>query len=383
MRILHIISTLDPAAGGPAEGVRLLMGYKQEGYSGEVVTFDKPDAPYLQNLPFKVHALGPQRWVYGYTPRLYPWLRRHRDHFDGFVVNGLWQYCGLATMLALHGRKPYMVFTHGMLDPYFKHAFPWKHIKKILYWYPIEFWVLRNAFRVLFTTETERRLAESSFALHHWRAAVVPYGVSGPTAPAQDDLETFYNTIPAVRDKTFLLFLGRIHRKKGCDLLIRAFCEVAQTNPDLHLVMAGPDQTNWGPALRATAQKAGVAHRIHWPGILRDGAKWGAFRAADAFILPSHQENFGIAVAESLACSTPVLLSDQVNVASQISAEQCGYVEPDTLDGTRRLISRWLATTPAERADMRKRSEISFRKNFDMRQNAYAIIRLFDNAIQT
>ncbi|WP_433964952.1 hypothetical protein [Tunturiibacter gelidiferens] len=68
-----------------------------------------------------------------------------------------------------------------MLDPYFKHAFPLKHIKKWLYWIPAEYWILRGAYRVLFTSKAEKRLAEQSFWLHRWNAYVVPYGASGPT----------------------------------------------------------------------------------------------------------------------------------------------------------------------------------------------------------
>ena len=96
------------------------------------------------------------------------------------VVNGLWQYCGYAAWRALTGNTPYVVFTHGMLDPYFRYAFPLKHIKKWIYWVPFEYRVLRDAYRVLFTSKAEKRLAEQSFSLHQWNAYVVPYGASGP-----------------------------------------------------------------------------------------------------------------------------------------------------------------------------------------------------------
>jgi glycosyltransferase involved in cell wall biosynthesis len=381
MRILHIISTLNPAAGGPSEGVRLLLSYKKEGYVGEVITFDAPDAPYLKNLPFKVHAIGPVHTTYGFTWKLYPWLRKNRGQFDGFIVNGLWQYCGLASMLALHGRAPYMVFTHGMLDPYFKRAFPLKHIKKALYWYPFEFWVLRNAYRVLFTTETERQLAQQSFSFWSWKPQVVPYGIRASASPEKRDIEEFHQRIPALRGKRFLLFLGRIHPKKGCDLLIQAFCDVAASDPELHLLMAGPDHNGWIKELQAIAEKRGVADRIHWPGVLRDGPKWGAFRAAEAFVLPSHQENFGIAVAEALACGLPVLLSDQVNIVSLIQEHGCCMVASDTLQGTRELLQRWIALGPEDRETMRANANACFQSRFDMRENAYTIISLFETAL--
>ncbi len=156
MRILHIIGTLNPEAGGPTESVRVLLSYGPIGYTGEVVTLDDPSAPYLDNIGFPVHALGPTNTTYGFNSKLLPWLKDNRHRFDGVVVNGLWQYCGFAAWRTLAGNTPYVVFTHGMLDPYFKHAFPLKHIKKWLYWIPAEYWILRGAYRVLFTSKAEK-----------------------------------------------------------------------------------------------------------------------------------------------------------------------------------------------------------------------------------
>ena len=89
--------------------------------------------------------------------------------------------------------------------------------------------------------------------------------------------------------------------------------------------------------LQPIVDEAGLSDRVHWPGMLKGDAKWGAFAVSDAFVLPSHQENFGIAVAEALACGRPVLISDQVNIAPEIEADGCGIVEHDTLEGHHRL----------------------------------------------
>jgi glycosyltransferase involved in cell wall biosynthesis len=380
MRILHIISTLNPAAGGPTESVRVLLSYGPIGYTGEVVTLDDPKAPYLKDVAFPVHALGPFNTTYGFNTKLLPWLMANRERFDGVVVNGLWQYCGFAAWRALAGNTPDVVFTHGMLDPYFKHAFPLKHIKKWLYWMPIEHRVLRDAYRVLFTSKAERRLAEQSFRLHSWNPYVVPYGASGPMGDPEVQKRAFFAKCPAVEGKRFLLFLGRIHRKKGCDLLIDAFVKVADSDPDLELVMAGPDQQQWAAKLQQTAVRAGIAKRVHWPGMVTGDAKWGAFYASEAFILPSHQENFGIAVAEALGCGRAVLLADKVNIAEDIADEGAGLMELDTPEGTINLLRRWIAMTVRERQEMGDRAYRCFHKNYDMRENAKAIIKLFENA---
>lgn len=383
MHILHIISTLDPAAGGPAEGVRLLLSQTEDGCTGEVVTLDAPDAPCLRGLPFPVHGLGPIHSVYGYHKRLLSWLRTNRSRFDGFLLNGMWQYCGLATMLGAGKQVPYLVFAHGMLDPYFKRRFPRKHLKKVVYWYPVEYWVLRRAWRVLFTTVTEQRIARESFALSSWQSAIVPYGVEVPANPRGELLDAFYAALPLLRGRRFLLFLGRIDRKKGCDLLIRAFCETAARDPELHLLMAGPDRDGWATELQQAATAAGVADRVHWPGILRGSAKWGAFVASEAFILPSHQENFGIAVAEALACGRPVLLSTEVNIADTIQHDNCAFVEPDTLDGTRRLLERWIALPLGEREMMGRNALASYQRRFNLRESMRTIQGLFQQAQQS
>jgi glycosyltransferase involved in cell wall biosynthesis len=380
MRILHIIATLNPAAGGPVESVRVLLSYGPIGYTGEVVTLDDPNEPYLQNVGFPVHALGPTRTVYGFNTKLQPWLRANRERFDGVVVNGLWQYCGFAAWRTLAGNTPYVVFTHGMLDPYFKRAFPMKHLKKMLYWIPVEYRVLRDAYRVLFTSKTEKKLAEQSFSLHRWNPYIVPYGASGPTGNPELMKEAFFERCPESRGKRYLLFLGRIHRKKGCDLLIDAFARVASKDPDLYLVVAGPDQQQWSERLQQASASLGIAGRVYWPGMVTGDAKWGAFFASEAFILPSHQENFGIAVAEALACGKPVLLADKVNIAEEIAEDGAGLMEIDTAEGTLQLLERWIAMSPEERTAMAERASSCYQRRYDMRENAKAIIRLFETA---
>jgi glycosyltransferase involved in cell wall biosynthesis len=94
--------------------------------------------------------------------------------------------------------------------------------------------------------------------------------------------------------------------------------------------------------------------------------KWGAFRACDAFIIPSHTENYCIAAVESLACGLPVLMSDRVNIHPMVTAHGAGYVEPDDEAGCLRLIERWLATSAGEWAAMRSRAEVCFRAEFGM-----------------
>ena len=100
--------------------------------------------------------------------------------------------------------------------------------------------------------------------------------------------------------------------------------------------------------------------------MLSGDLKWGALRAADAFVLPSHQENFGIAIAEALASGTPVLISNQVNIWREVVEDGGGFADEDTLEGTTRLLRQWLAVSPHERAEMSTQAQASFTRRFEI-----------------
>ncbi len=382
MRLLHIIHDLAPAGGGPPEHLlQLARGYSEVGVTPEVLSLDPPGAEYLERYPFRVHAMGPVSSAFGYRPALGRWLWAKAREYDALVVDGLWMYPGLAARpAALAARVPYLVFPHGMLDPWFRRQYPAKHLKKQLFWWLAQASVLRDAERVVFTTEAERELAPESFSPHRWRSAVVPLGTSRPEGNPGAQRAAFFEAFPALEGRRFLLFLSRIHEKKGCDLLLKAFAGVAGRFPDLDLVLAGPDQDGLRPGLEGIAAAAGLAHRVHWPGMLQGDLKWGAFHAAEAFILPSHQENFGIAIAEAVACGLPVLISNKINIWRYVTEDGTGFVEDDTEAGTLRLLERWLALSAGERAVMVRRTGPSFEKRFSMRRCAAGIRGLVEQA---
>ena len=385
MRLLHVIHDLSPANGGPQENLLQLAGaYKQVGIEMEALTLDAPGAAYLARYPFAVHAFGPASSSFGYSSTARAWLRKHAGNYDAILIDGLWFYLGLAVRAAaLRASLPYLVFPHGMLDPWFRRTYPLKHVKKQLFWWLAQSRVLRDAARIIFTTEAEQQLAPQSFWPHRWHGAVVPLGTSRPAGDKQAQQEAFLSAFPALRGRRFLLFLSRIHKKKGCDLLLEAFCEVAAQHPDLDLVLAGPDRDGLRAVLEPIARDKGFGDRVHWPGMLQGDRKWGAFYAAEAFILPSHQENFGIALAEAIACGVPVLISDKINIWHYVTEDGTGFVELDTVAGTLRLLERWLALTLDERAAMVARTDASFERRFSMKNCAAGIRALVEQAAVT
>jgi glycosyltransferase involved in cell wall biosynthesis len=300
-------------------------------------------------------------------------LAANCTRFDGVIVNGIWQYHALAARRAVAGRRPYVVFAHGMLDPYFRNHYPLKHLKKLIYWTLYEGKNLHLAESVCFTSDEEMRTAAEGFPLWSFKKSVVPYGTIGPSGEPALLKRAFQAACPAAAAKPFLLFLGRLHPKKGCDLLLEAFARTAPEGMDL--VITGPDEVGWMAELQAQAARLGLANRVHWTGALRGDAKWGAFYSAEAFILPSHQENFGIAVADALACGTIPLISDKVNIASDVAADGAALVQSDTIEGTARLIERFVALPDTERALMRERGRACYEHRYALRNSAQEVYR--------
>ena len=373
MRILHVASSLDPRGGGVAEAIRQMgAALVRAGHTTEVATVDAPGAEWLREMPFPVHALGPSRGSYQYARGLEKWLRARRGDFDCLITHGLWQHHGFAAWRAWeNGRR--FVFTHGMLDPWFKRTYPKKHLKKWLYWLWAEHWLLRRARAVFFTCEEERRLARESFWFYRANEAINPLGIEEPPGDAARQKETFLQKFPELHGRRLILFLGRVTVKKGCDDLINAFKANGSRREETTLVMAGPGDavdTKFVENLRAGAADLPVC----WTGMLTGDLKWGALHAAEAFILPSHQENFGIAVVEALACGKPVLISNKVNIWREVEADNAGMIADDGSVGTAALLSRWLALSADECAIMGRRARTSFENRYQIDRATAALV---------
>jgi glycosyltransferase involved in cell wall biosynthesis len=372
LNLLHIIASVSEDYGGPIEAlVQADAVGRRLGHRRTIASLDAPGDPWLKRCPIDTVPLGSAAvrrcrralpWLrYGFTPHLVPWLHRNVGRYDRVVVHGLWNYTTLAARQVLpRGPTPYFVFPHGMLDPWFRAAHPLKHRCKQMTWQVAEGPLLRGARAVLFTSEAERRGAHGMFQPYGLRAVVAGYGTGdAPPATALQSAR-FAATVPGLGGRPYILFLGRLHPKKGCDLLLRAFAAERHRLPDHHLVLAGPDENGWRTRLEDLGRELDISDRIHWPGMLRQDAKWGAFHRCAAFVLPSHGENFGVAVAEALACGKPVLISDKVAIADVVRRDGAGLVEPDTDLGTAALLARFAGLSPAERARMGARARDCF-----------------------
>lgn len=381
MRLLRVFSFTHPDSGGPiSAALQLTPVLQQLGVDTTFACCDPPDSPWLQDIPGPVQGFGPARGRYGYAPALRRWLSRHASDFDAVIVHGLWQYPGQAVWRTLRSQPtPYFVYPHGMLDPGLAHLTPARHLSKRVYWQLLEHRILADAAGVLFTTEEEARLARRSFRPAHWRPQVLDYGIGGP--PSDYDRDCFLATQPQLRDRPWLLFLGRIHPKKGCDLLVEAIAALRDELGDLRVVIAGPDETGWQAELQRQATDLGIAERLVWPGPLRGDLKWSALHHCQALILPSHQENFGIVVAEAMAAARPVLITEPVNLAAAVVAAGAGRVAPDTREGVISLLRGWQQLTASDRLAMGQAAAQLYRSRYTLERAARSLLNVLQSSI--
>lgn len=393
MRILRVIATVDPQAGGPTEGLRQTSRlHSQWGHETVVASCDIDQTPKSENDGFELVPLGPGKYGWAYSKRLRIWLEENIESFDLVIMHGLWLYPSWALARVFKERRKlksglprFLVFSHGMLDPWFQswRRRPIKTLRNHLYWKLFEALTIDTADALLFTSSEERRLARIPFRPYNPSSEiVVPYGTSSPPKPSEQQTNAFKSIAPELGNRPYLLFLSRLHEKKGIDLLIKAYAEIkaancSQSTPFPALVIAGPgDNSSYGKSLKTLVGELKLQKDVIFTGMVKGDEKWGAYHGCEAFVLPSHQENFGIAVAEALACAKAVLVSNKVNIWKELEAAKVGYVADDTTQGITSILNQWLDTSLGERNAMSRRASKLFAKQYHIEASAEALLDL-------
>jgi glycosyltransferase involved in cell wall biosynthesis len=378
MKILRIIPSMNPNQGGPCQGIRnSIPELEKLGTTNEVVCLDEPSSEYLGKDPFPIHALGMAKTSLKYHKNLAPWLLKNYSNFDIIIIHGLWSYHSHAAIKTFINFKKQntispkiYVMPHGMLDPYFQKAESrkLKALRNDIYWKFFENKVINEVDGILFTCEEELLLARTTFPNYKPKKEInVGYGIQPPPKYNAEMKAVFSKKVLNWNGKPHLLFLSRIHPKKGVDLLIKAYLKLEKELDDMpQLIIAGPglDET-YGVAMQALAA---TSKNIVFPGMLSGDAKWGAFYESEVFVLPSHQENFGIAVVEALACAKPVLISNKVNIWREILNGNGGIVKDDTDTETYQLLKDWLTLNNEQKVQMSTDARHVFLKHYTIEQ---------------
>jgi glycosyltransferase involved in cell wall biosynthesis len=339
MHVLHAISSIDPRDGGPPTALiglataQAAIGVKVSVVSTYTREGSKDAANRLTQAGVSVHLVGPAKGPLQRHPDLIKTLETAIASADVVHIHALWEDIQhQAAKLARKYRKPYLIRPCGMLDPW---SLAQGRFKKRAYMALRLRRHLNLATALHFTTNAERDL---TLRLKLRAPSIVePNGI---------DLAEFQNLPPTGRfrarhrsigDRSIVLFLSRLHYKKGVDLLIPAFAQANLANAVL--VIAGPGESDYTAKLQQLAAQHNITDRIFFTGMLRGRDRIEALVDADLFVLPSYQENFGIAVVEAMAAGKPVLISDQVNIHDQITLHQLGAVVPTQIDPLAKQLS--------------------------------------------
>ena len=330
LRVLMVSPYYPPATewGGPIFSIPMLArAVRDSGAEVEVFTTNGRGEVGLPRVPRGIHevdslqvhyfdAVGPLRYFFSPAMTL-ALLRRARD-YDVLHVHGLFMYPTVVTsrVCQLLG-VPYVVTPRGMLDPWaLRHRGP----KKWVYLGLCEVGSLLGAARLHFTSEDERRLAPPF--VRSVPRVVVPNIVD--IRAFDDELQRPQRPGEPVR----LIIAGRIHKVKGFDRLIPALAQVKATGRKFHLTVAGFDEGDYARQVKELAARHGVQGEITYTGNLDRPRLAAQYARADIALMPSYQENFGMAGAEAMATGLPIVVTDTVNVAPDIARYRAGIVIP-------------------------------------------------------
>lgn len=335
MRVLHVISTMAPSSGGTTTLLAsLLAAQARGGLDVEVCTTDR-DNPSWKPLDVSIvrnmlvpavacHAFHTEISAPLVSLAMRKWLKHRIDSFDLVHVHGLYRFPpSYAASLARRRELPYVVCLHGSLDPFLykqsSRSLPMKRLWER--WFDLP--NLHGASAIHYTTEGER--GRASFLKLRAPSFVVPNGLDWARF-AELPARGAFRARLGVGNEPLVLFLGRLNFVKGLDQLVPAFARVRARFPDAALAIVGPDNEGFGTKVRGWVAEHGLVDAVRFVDHLQGEQVLQAYVDADVFALPSYTENFGMVVAESLACGTPVVISDQVNIHAEVAAVGAGLV---------------------------------------------------------
>lgn len=316
IRVLQVIPSIDPGDGGPSVAAGRIHAALGRLGIDSVLACTGVDAI---EVGAGVRVFSRQTRFYKTSRPLLRWLRAELASFDVVHVHALFSFApNAAAWLARRRGVPYVVRPLGVLNQWgMANRRRWLKRMSLRF---IEGPLLRDAAAVHFTSQAE---ADEAAALGiAMRSVVIPLGVE---VPERGDSALLQGRFPQLCTGRVLLFLSRIDPKKNLEALIDALVELAPTHTDCRLLVCGAGDAAYVQTLKARAKAGDIADRVVWAGDLRGADKASAMAIADVFVLPSHSENFGIAVVEALASGLPVVVSDGVPLAERIVEAGAGW----------------------------------------------------------
>jgi glycosyltransferase involved in cell wall biosynthesis len=305
------------------------------------------------------------------------WLWQHLPEYDVVHTISLFTYpIALTHWLCRIRHIPYVTNPQGMLEPW---ALSYKAWKKQLYYHWIERPTLQRASTIQMLSDAE---AEGIKPLNLQAPILItPNGIHRREFETRSSPEGFYQQFQALRNKTLILFLGRVDPKKGLDLLAPAFAQVHQQFPNTHLVIAGPDNINFQPTAERYFEQAHCRDAVTFTGMLTGELKHSALAAATLYVAPSYSEGFSMSILEGMASALPCVITTGCNFPEAATAHAAEVVEIGVDAITSALIR--LLHNPNSAREMGDRARNLIFESYTWNRIAEKLIRCYSNIDQT
>ncbi|QIZ72475.1 glycosyltransferase [Oxynema aestuarii] len=339
MKILMVVPAIAAIYGGPSQVVlQLARSLGRLGIEVDIVTtsangnshLDVPlyrwiDRDFYRIQYFDFWNFGDYRYI---SFKLTQWLWYRVRAYDIVHTHALFCYPSLPAHWACQQHNvPYVMTPHGMLEPW---AMAYKYWKKWLFFKGLEQPAIDRAAAVQALCESEADRARS--IAPKTPAIVIPSGIDRADFDRLPDPERFYRVFPETRHKTLILFLGRLHPKKGLDLLASALPQIRAELPQIHVVVAGPDSIGYLPKIKSFFKKVGALDAVTFTGMLQGELKYAALAATDLYISPSYSEGFSLSVLEGMASGLPCVITKGCHFPEAASDRAVWEINPDPVE---------------------------------------------------
>jgi glycosyltransferase involved in cell wall biosynthesis len=387
MKILIVIPAIGNVYGGPSKSVLELADLMGSlGVTIDIVTtnanglkvLDFPLFTWIQKKHYRIQYFPYFNFLdYKFTWSLTRWLFQHVVDYDLVHTNAVFSYPVLPAHWACKIRRvPYIMTPHGMLEPW---ALAYKSAKKSLYFNFLEKPALKKANVIQALASTEAKCIE---ALNlKTPLVVVPNGIHFQDFETIPNLELFYQNFPHTRNKTLILFLGRIDPKKGLDLLATAFARVSELFPETHLIVAGPDNIGFLSTAKGYFIKAGCIDAVTFTGMLTGDMKYAALAAAKVYVAPSYSEGFSISVLEGMAAGLPCVITTGCNFPEAAANKTANVVNVNAGEIANALIE--YLNNPQQAKEIGNRARQFIFTHYTWKQIATNMIRVYREILTT
>ena len=275
-KILSIIDSLNPKDGGPSHSLfDIALSNKQNNIQHDILYIGKKQK--INDLSgIKIIALNDSIFKYGISLKLIFWLYQNKNNYNLFIIHGLWQFITLLSRIIIPNK--YLVFTHCMLDPYFKSE-KFKSFKKKIYWNIFEKKNLLKAKFVLLNSIKEKKQINNTFVKTNGiKFKLINYGIYPKDINFKKSKLKFYSKFKFLKNYKLIVYIGRIHPKKGLDILIDAFEKI--DNKRYILIIAGDINNKYAKALIQKVKNKNNSKKIIFANFLKGEIKWGAISNA-------------------------------------------------------------------------------------------------------